>query len=100
MLSLERGQSSKRRTLFLRPRYSRAEETMRVEPLPQQQFELLFEGIRRGEILKRGLELTLFRPKPLAPECLERVELGLRLYYSPLRARFPCRRFQMRSNPV
>src|SRR5262249_5131767 len=29
--------------------------------------------------LKRGLELTLLRSEPLAPECLKGVELGLRL---------------------
>src|SRR5262249_26462214 len=79
MFGLERCQPSKRRTLLLRPSYPRTKETTRLKPLPQQQLDLLLECIRAEEILKRGLELTLLRPEPFAPECLERVELGLRL---------------------
>src|SRR6516225_843898 len=91
MFGLERGQSSKRRTLLLRPGYPRTKETTRLEPLPQQQLDLVLEYIRAEEILKGGLELTLLRPEPFAPECLERVELGLRLP-APLHVRHRQRR--------
>jgi len=77
MFGLERCQSSERRTLLLRPGNPRTEETSRLEPPPHQQLDLLLECIRAGEILKRGLELTVLRPEPLAEEYLKRLELGL-----------------------
>ena len=42
-------------------------------------FQLGFEGVGAGKGVERRLELAALVPKPLAPECLERIELRLRL---------------------
>ena len=54
---LKRRQSSKRRALLSRPCQMRSQETMTLQPLPEQPFKLLLKRVGIGKALERRLEL-------------------------------------------
>src|SRR5438874_832901 len=78
-LGLEWCEPPEWRALLFRPCYLRAENTLRFEPLPQQQLDLLLEAVSAVKILKRGLVMPLVGLEPFVPERFERLELGLGL---------------------